>query len=65
MNGLKAEFPEELRVLSVDVQSSFGRELTNEYGKFTPTFIFFDPQGEEVWRSVGTLDADDVRQLIK
>jgi len=65
VNGLKTEFPDQLRVVNVDVQSSLGRELTREYGKFTPTFIIFDGNGEEVWRAIGSLDADDVRQLFQ
>ena len=64
MNGLKEQFPEELRVISVDVQSELGRELVREYGNFTPTFIFYDAQGKELWRSVGTLAADKVRQSL-
>jgi hypothetical protein len=65
VNGLKNEFPEQLLVLSVDVQSTLGRELTREYGKFTPTFIFFDMQGVEDWRAIGTLDAEKVRQSLQ
>ena len=65
MNGLKAEFPDQLLVLSVDVQSSLGRQLARDYGSFTPTFVFFDGQGEELWRMVGTLDADKVRQSLQ
>ena len=65
MNGLKTEFPDQLRVLSVDVQSSLGHYLAQDYGSFTPTFVFFNTQGEEVWRAVGTLDPDQVRQLLK
>ena len=65
MNGLKTEFPDQLRVINVDVQSSLGRELAREYGKFTPTFIIFDGNGEELWRTVGSIDADDVRQLFQ
>jgi len=64
VNGLKAQFPDELRVISVDVQSALGQELVREYGNFTPTFIFYDEQGMELWRSVGTLDADKVRQSL-
>jgi len=64
VNGLKAEFPMQLQVISVDVQSSLGRELSRAYGNFTPTFVFFDAQGKELWRSVGTLDADQVRQSL-
>ena len=65
MNGLKAEFPDQLRVVNVDVQSSLGRELAGEYGKFTPTFVIFDGNGEELWRRIGTLDANEVRQLFQ
>jgi thioredoxin-related protein len=64
VNGLKEEYPEELRVISVDVQSALGEDLAQEYGSFTPTFVFFDPQGDELWRMVGTLDAERVRQEI-
>ena len=58
------EFPETLRVVSVDVQSELGHELVREYGNFTPTFVFYDKQGKELWRSVGALDADKVRQSL-
>ena len=64
MNGLKTEFAGQLQVISVDVQSVLGRELGREYGNFTPTFVFFDEQGQELWRAVGTLDADEVRQSM-
>ena len=65
MNRLKVEFPFRLQVVSVDVQSPLGRELTQVYGRFTPTFVFFNADGEELWRAVGTLDTDQVRQSIK
>ena len=65
MNRLKAEFPDRLKVVSVDVQSSLGKALAPEYGKLTPTFIFFDGEGEELWRRIGTLEADEVRQSIE
>ena len=65
MNGLKVEFPFRLRVVSVDIQSSFGQDLAREYGKFTPTFVFFDEDGEELWRAVGSLDPDRVRETIR
>jgi len=65
VNGLKEEFPEELQVVSVDVQSALGRELVREYGSYTPTFVFYDGQGSELWRSIGTLDADKVRGSLK
>jgi hypothetical protein len=65
VNRLKVEFPDRLKVVSVDVQSSLGKALAPEYGKLTPTFIFFDGEGDELWRRIGTLEADEVRQSIK
>lgn len=65
MNGLSEEYSEELLVISVDVQSTLGKELTREYGAFTPTFVFFDPQGVEMWRMVGAIDPDKVRLSLE
>jgi thioredoxin-related protein len=43
-----------------------GRELGLVYGfEFTPTFIFFDAQGNEVWRMVGQFDPQKVRDALK
>ena len=64
MDGLEAEFEGHLRVIRVDVQSADGKEVARKYGSFTPTFVFFDPQGEEVWRAVGLIDAEKVRQSM-
>jgi hypothetical protein len=53
-----------LKIISVDVQSALGGTLTRDYGKFTPTFVLFDPQGEEIWRMIGTLDPTRVRENL-
>jgi len=31
----------------------------------TPTFVFFDAEGNELWRALGTLDAEQVRQTMQ
>lgn len=65
MNGLQAELGGQLEVIKVDVFTAAGRELTAEYSSIaTPTFIFFDPDGNEVWRSIGSLDPDRVRASL-
>jgi len=33
--------------------------------EFTPTFIYFDKDGKELWREVGSLDAQRVRDSIQ
>ena len=32
---------------------------------FTPTFIFFDAQGNEVWRMIGNFDPQKVRDSVQ
>jgi thioredoxin-related protein len=63
--GLETELAGQLDVLVVDVYTPAGRELSKEYNSLgTPTFIFFDPEGVEVWRSIGSIDPDQVRDSL-
>jgi hypothetical protein len=32
--------------------------------RYTPTFIFFDAQGNERWRSIGSLDVDQIQSSL-
>lgn len=57
VDDLEAELGSKLRIIRVDVQQPAGRELASQYRfQYTPTFIFFDPSGIELWRQVGSLD---------
>lgn len=52
-------------MIRVDIQSDAGRQLARIYSaRLTPTFVLFGPAGEEVWRSVGNLDSEQVQELI-
>ncbi len=65
VDSLEAELGSRIHILRLDVQQSVGRELAPVYGfEFTPTFIFFDAEGREVWRQVGGLDAQRVRDSL-
>ncbi|MBN2043471.1 MAG: thioredoxin family protein [Anaerolineales bacterium] len=65
VNGLETELAGELEILQVDVYTPSGRELSKIYNNIgTPTFIFFDPNGDEVWRSFGSIDPDKVRESL-
>ena len=65
MDGLEQELQGRLAVVRIDVQSAAGRELAPEFGfRYTPTFIFFDAQGLELWREVGSLDPKRVRDSL-
>jgi len=65
VDGLEKELAGQLIVLHVDIHTKSGREIANEMGfEFTPTFILFDASGTELWREVGGLDTERVRQSI-
>ncbi|HKJ27155.1 MAG TPA: thioredoxin family protein [Anaerolineales bacterium] len=66
VNGLKTELAGKLVVLKVDIQSQAGKSLSARYAVVgTPTFILFDPAGEELWRQIGTIDAERVRAAVE
>lgn len=55
-----------LHIVRLNVQETVGRELAPVYGfEFTPTFIFFDAQGNELWRTIGSFDPQLVRDSLK
>ena len=65
MDGIEADHAGRLRVLRLDVQDATGKALADEYAVLgTPTFIFLDAQGSELWRSVGTIDAARVAESL-
>ena len=65
VDRLENELGDKLVVRRVDIQSDEGRQLVKQYPiEFTPTFIFFDVTGREQWRSVGQVDAAQVRASL-
>jgi len=51
VDQLVTTIAEDFNVLRVDIHTGFGRELRERMGfSFTPEFILFDRQGQEVWR---------------
>jgi thioredoxin 1 len=66
VDDLEAELAGQLLVIRLNIQESVGRELAPVYMfEYTPTFIFFDAQGNELWRQIGSLDAERVRASLK
>ncbi len=66
VDGLEGELGAKIHILRLNIQEPVGRELAPVYGfQYTPTFIFFDSQGNELWRQVGDLNPERVRQSIK
>ncbi len=65
VDRLEIEFKDQLQIVRLDVQDEINGDLMREYGfKFTPTFIFIDGGGEELWRSTGAVDPERVRQTL-
>ena len=65
MDELEAELGNQILFIRLNIQESVGRELAPVYGfEFTPTFIFFDAKGNELWRSVGNFDPQKVRDSL-
>ena len=66
MDGLENELGDKLHIIRIDIQQQVGRELAPVYGfEYTPTYIFFDAKGNEVWRSIGEIDPQKVRDSVK
>lgn len=66
VDDLEEEYAGRLLILRVDVQSQAGRELAAVYGfQYTPTFIFFDAAGREIWREVGGLNRERLQQALQ
>jgi thiol-disulfide isomerase/thioredoxin len=56
----------ELEVVRLNVLERDVGPLLQRYGfQYTPTFIFLDAQGEEVWRTVGVLDPEQVAYTLE
>ena len=66
VDGIEQDYAGRLLVIRLNIQEEVGRELAPLFGfEFTPTFIFFDAQGTELWRSVGDLDLERLRQSLE
>lgn len=65
VDGLEQELGDKILIIRVNIQGQIGRELAPVYNmEFAPTFIFFDAQGNEIWRSIGMLDVQKVRDSV-
>lgn len=50
-----------LTIIRLDIHDPVGRQIAAEYGfQYTPTFVFLDAEGQEQWRSVGSLEVERV-----
>lgn len=65
MDGLESELSPKLNIIRINIQDQVGRELGPVYNfEYTPTYIYFDAHGNELWRSVGDIDPQRVRDSV-
>jgi thioredoxin-related protein len=65
VDRLENEVAGQIDIIRLNVQEPFGKELAKNYDfQYTPTFIFFDENGIEVWREVGGLDVEHVWESL-
>ncbi|RME90725.1 MAG: thioredoxin [Anaerolineae bacterium] len=66
VDGVEAQYQDRLLVIRLNIQEPTGRQLAPLYGfEYTPTFIFFDGQGNELWRQVGSLDTSRLHETMQ
>jgi thioredoxin-related protein len=66
VDGIEREHEDLLKVIHLNVQDPSGEALLERFDfRFTPTFIFFDENGEELQRWLGGIDSAQVRLLLK
>jgi len=55
-----------IHIIRLNIQEDVGRELALAYDfEFTPTFIFFDAEGNEMWRTIGEFDPQKIRDSLE
>jgi thioredoxin-related protein len=65
VDGLEAEWGNTVTVLRLNVQEPAAQPLLAELNfRFTPTFILFDGDGREIWRTNGVIVPDEVNEQL-
>jgi len=66
VDGIERQYAGELNVVRVDVQDPRSRPWLERFAfRVTPTFVLLDGGGQEVWRSVGSIDAAQVAAAMQ
>ena len=66
VDELENELGNQVLFIRLNIQEDVGRELAPVYGfEFTPTFIYFDGDGNELWRDMGGFDPQRVRDSLE
>ena len=56
MDRLEFQLKNKLTVIRLNISSNLGEVIKNRYNSgVVPTFIMFDRDGNEIWRTIGTV----------
>lgn len=65
VDGIEQTYQEKLRVIRLNANEQAGRQAGAEFGfEFTPSFILFSGDGEQLWRGVGSIDPAQIQELL-
>jgi thiol-disulfide isomerase/thioredoxin len=64
VDRVESENPQ-LQVIRLNIQEPAGAQLASRFATpFTPTFLLFDPEGDEILRKFGSIEAADIEGLL-
>ncbi len=65
VDGIEQKYQNRLMVLRLNIQDPTSLPYLDRYNfQYTPTFILFDGNGEEIWRRIGSINVDEIDRLI-
>jgi hypothetical protein len=65
VDGIERKLSGRLEVIRLNLQEPAGAQLAADMGaNFTPTFVLYDGQGLEGWRSVFQIDLETVERAL-
>jgi thioredoxin-related protein len=65
VDGIEREHSGRLKVIRLNVQEPHSQSLMERFDfQFTPTFILLNGDGKEIWRLIGSIDPQKVRQSL-
>lgn len=66
VDGIERQHAGKLIVVRINVQDTAAQPWLARYAfRLTPTFILLDGHGDEAWRSVGSINPDQVAEKLK
>lgn len=65
VNGIEADYADTVRVFRIDARDPANKSIASQLGlRMTPTYIVFDHNGQEAYRSVGQLSRPSIDAVV-